>query len=313
MLALGVLAILGVDAGISGAGPIAQLVFDPNIEQVIRQQIVAPSSTSLPEVQMTVEIAKVFYVVAGFSTMVVGVLLWINSRIAEGGLIASAQQIERGQASSFAHSWMGGRGKMASLAATGLIVLLPAGALSLTYSITSAVSSLVPTQQSLDSAAAPDTRLLVTWLGYTCASLLLGVPLTLVRTLADRAVTLDGLRAGAAVQRGLAVLRARLGQVLVVALIEIGARLMIAVVVGGAAYCALIGLLVAGIATAGAEQGLSGALAVAVCCLLPPLLLVGGALQSYFATLWTLAWRAWTAKDGEGGVMVKPLPEKVGQ
>jgi len=34
---------------------------------------------------------------------------------------------------------------------------------------------------------------------------------------------------------------------------------------------------------------------MALCCLLwPVLLLVQGAIASYFSTLWTLAWREWT-------------------
>lgn len=297
MLTLGVLAILAADAGISGAGLIAESLLDPNFEQMIRQQMVSPGGISPAEAQVLAELSTVFYVVVGFSWIIIGFLLWMSSRIAEGGLIASVPQIERGQPSSFAHGWMSGRSKMASLIATGLIVLLPTGLLSLGYSIIVSALSLQATQPSFDTTATPDTRAALIWMGFTGTSLLMGLPLTLIRVLADRAIMLDGLPARGAVRRGLAIVRARPGQVVVVGLIEIGGRLLIGMVVGGAAYCALIGLVAAGMATNGPEQGLLVAFLAAVCCLLPPVLVIGGAMESFFATLWSLAWREWTADN----------------
>jgi len=43
---------------------------------------------------------------------------------------------------------------------------------------------------------------------------------------------------------------------------------------------------------------------MALCCVLwPVLLLVQGAIASYFSTLWTLAWREWTGLGHAGSIV----------
>jgi len=295
MLTLGVLAILASGGGIGGAGLIAQPLLDRNFDQAVRQQVAATPGLSESQAKMWGEVGKVIQVLTGCSWIAIGFLLWMNSRVSEGGLIVSAQHIGRGQPVSFTQSWVAGRGRASPLISIGLILLIPTAALSLTYTVLSITLFPQSPQQSLDMTATPDARMAGLALGYVCLAGLVTIPLTLIRTLADRACVLEGLPAGAAVKRGLSVLRAQPGPVLMVGLIELAARVAVSMVAGGVAYCALALAAVGGMA-AGSMEGVIGLMFVGVCCLTPPILIIGGGLQSYFASLWTLAWREWAAE-----------------
>jgi hypothetical protein len=103
-----------------------------------------------------------------------------------------------------------------------------------------------------------------------CVLVPVGFVLSLLRTFANRACMLEDRGVLASYQRGLEVLGANLGPVLILFLLQIAIS-----IAGG------IILFVPGILTA-------------LCCLLwPLLLLVRAAFAAYYSSLWTLAWREW--------------------
>ncbi len=293
MLILGALAILAGGGGVMGADLIIEPLLDPNFDQIARAQLQLTPNLTFSQMQVYAELAKVFTVVFGFSWIVFGFLLWINSRISEGGLIATVQRIERGQIGGFVQAWMVGRSKISRLAVIGLVLLIPTVLLALAYYVLVAVLSIQSAQQSFDLSGQPDPRALPLVLGYNCINLIIVAPLYLVRTLADRACILEDHTAGRAIRRGLAVFRAHPGPVIVVYLIEIGLRIVIGLVLGGLAYCALLGIVVAA-AVPSTSGVLVSLMVAAACCLLPLLLITAGLVQGYSSTLWTLAWLRWS-------------------
>lgn len=111
--------------------------------------------------------------------------------------------------------------------------------------------------------------------------------------LAIRAVVLEQRGAIAALGRGFQLLRARLGRVLLVWLLQVG--LGLAAGVGLAIILIPVSILVAVIVvTAGVAGGTEAALVVAIpfgLLQLAVILVLGGMLGGYFSTYWTLAFR----------------------
>jgi hypothetical protein len=111
--------------------------------------------------------------------------------------------------------------------------------------------------------------------------------------LAIRAVVLEQRGAIAALGRALGLIRARLGRVLLVWLIQVGLALGAGIVV--AIPVAIVGLALAGLVV-GLALGVSGTAAAVVgvplgLFLTAALILLGGLSGSYFSTYWTLAFR----------------------
>ena len=115
-------------------------------------------------------------------------------------------------------------------------------------------------------------------LGITIAALAcIIVPIVLIlsilRNFAERACMLENLGVIDSYRRGTSVLRANLGEAILLFLLQI----VIFIVLGVLAF--LPGLV------------------AALCCLLWPLLLVvQGAMSAFVSSLWTLAWRTWTGE-----------------
>jgi hypothetical protein len=89
--------------------------------------------------------------------------------------------------------------------------------------------------------------------------------------------------------RGWDVLRGNFGQAVVLFLIQIGLGIGLAIVLALPSFLA------------------------ALCCLLWPVLLaLSGAVQAYFSTLWTLAWRVWVSAGTAPGEPISPMPVAMG-
>jgi hypothetical protein len=87
--------------------------------------------------------------------------------------------------------------------------------------------------------------------------------------------------------RGWEVLKGNFGQAFLLFLIQLGAQIALGLI-----------LFVPSII-------------LTICCIfLPVLWAVSGLIQAYFSTMWTLAWRQWTGREGSSGepVMIEPTP-----
>lgn len=209
--------------------------------------------------------------------LLIGLAVWAVSRVAAGGLIAGASTIDGGSRSSFGQDWRAGWSRVWRLIGIGLIPLIPVlillvlgivlGGMFYSFSSVSNEFAVAPARSGLGIA------LVV----VACIFIPIAVALNLLRTFADRACVLENLSVLNSYGRGWQVLSANLGPALILFVIQIA----ITVVLG-------IGLLLP-------------SLLILLCCFLwPLLLLVQGAVTSYFSTMWTLAWREWTGM-GHGG------------
>ncbi len=211
--------------------------------------------------------------------LVVGIVLWVISTIARGGLIASVDSIESGEKSSFRQAWSAGWHKAWTLLGIGLLPAIPGlilfvGGL-LAFGAYGGFFALFDEEFAQVGAAGLGISIAL----FACVLIPIMLVLSILRNFAERACMLEDLGVIDAYRRGTSVLMANLGEAIILFLLQIATFIVLGIL-----------LFVPGIIAA-------------VCCFLWPLLLaVKGAIEAFLSALWTLAWRTWTGEP--------PLEEK---
>lgn len=187
----------------------------------------------------------------------VGIVLWVISTIARGGLVASVDAIETGKKSSFSQGWRAGWNKVWTLLGIGLLpgipgmILFMMGLLALgTYG---GLSALAGRQFAGAGMAGLGAVILL----MACVALPIILALTILRSFAERACMLEDLGVIESYRRGWNVLMANLGEALVLFIVQIVIFLIL-----------------------GALLILPGIIAVLCCFLWPLLLAVQGAISA---------------------------------
>lgn len=202
----------------------------------------------------------------------IGIPLWVLSTLSRGGLIAGVGMIDAGSSSSFGEAFGVGWRKGWTLIGIGILPAIP-GVLLLIAGL-GATGLLAGISRAIDPdfVVGPLAGIGALFAALACILIPIAIVLGLLRTLANRACMLEDLGVFESYRRGLSVLLDNLGSAIVLFLIQIAVSIAIGIVM------ILPGIL------------------LALCCILwPILLLIQGAIAAYFSTMWTLAWRQWTA------------------
>ncbi|MFN2200431.1 MAG: hypothetical protein ACK2UO_04460 [Caldilineaceae bacterium] len=202
-------------------------------------------------------------------SLLVFLVLWLLQQVARGGLIAGVDTIEQQQTASLSQAWRVGWSRKWTLVGIGLVILIPAIIL-IAIGVSSALLFFGAALASGDwlSPAVLFGGGMLGFLGTLCILVPVGFFLGLLAEFAYRAAMLEGTGVWESYVRGWHVLFDNIGPVLVFVLIRVGVGIVL-----------LAPMFVAGL-----------------CCLLwPILLIVQGAVTTYFSAVWTLAWREFTA------------------
>ena len=217
--------------------------------------------------------------------MVVFFIFWAISTIARGGLIAGVDDIESGEKSSFSKAWSAGWQKGWRLLGIGILPAIPAfllfigGFLALlTYG---GFAALFGDEFTLPAMSAGLGAVIAC---LACILVLVTLALSILRNFAERACMLEDTGVIDSYRRGTDVLKANLGEVIILFLLQI-------------AIFIVLGILLF----------IPGLILFICCCLWPLLLVVQGAVSAFLSALWTLAWRTWTG----GPPLVEKAPEAV--
>jgi hypothetical protein len=202
------------------------------------------------------------------AALIAGLAIWLVSTLARGALIAGASAADGERNTTFGGAFAAGWGNRWTLLGIAALPALPALLLLLSAWIAFAIYARLPpalnsVNQMLGIGALP---LIVATLG--CVALPLALVLHLLRTFANRACMLEGRGVLASYGRGGSVLLDNLGSALILFLIQVGIGIALALFVLLSALC---------------------------CAFWPLLLLAQGTAAAFFATVWTLAWKEWTA------------------
>ena len=222
--------------------------------------------------------------------LIVGIALWALSTIARGGLVAGASAIDAGSTSGFGQAFRAGWQKGWTLVGIGIVPAIP-GFILVLLGIVGPVGYLGLAQLNAGNAPLPPNAAVAGIVAaLACLLVPIAVVLSLLRTFANRACMLEDLGVFASYRRGVEVLLENIGPALVLFLLQ-------ATISIGLAIALFLPQIV-----------------MALCCVLwPVLLLVQGAVASYFSTLWTLAWREWTGLTHAGDVVAQRGDESESQ
>lgn len=204
----------------------------------------------------------------------VGIVFWAISSIARGGLIASVNDLESGQESSFSQAWRAGWEKVWTLLGIGFLPAIPGLVLFVgglfAFGAYGGITALFG--EDFGSIFG-GTALGIVAIVLICLVGPIVLVLSVLRNFAERACMLEDLGVIDAYRRGASVLMANIGEAVILFVLQIAIFIGLGIV-----------LFVPGIL-------------VALCCFLWPLYLVAqGAINAFLSALWTLAWRSWTGE-----------------
>ena len=204
--------------------------------------------------------------------LAIGIVIWLVSTIARGGLVAGVNTIESGKESSFRHAWSAGWERAGSLIGISLIPAIPGFVLLilglLAFGAYSGIFALVGEGDFMAEGLAGVGIVMAVLL---CIILPVALVLSALRIFAERACMLEGLGVMDSYRRGWEVLKANLGDGILLFILQV------VISVGLAIALFLPGII------------------IALCCFLWPLFLAfGGYMNAFFSSMWTLAWREWT-------------------
>lgn len=216
--------------------------------------------------------------------LVIGIVFWAISTIARGGMIAGVDAVESGEESSFRQSWGAGWDKAWTLLGIGILPGIPGLFLFVAGLLALGGYGGFVTFFNEEIAQIGTAGLGITIAVLVCIIVPIILVLSILRNFAERACMLEDLGVIDAYRRGTSVLRANLGEAVILFLLQIVAFIVLGVL-----------LFLPG-------------LVLVLCCLLWPLLLVvQGAISAIISALWTLAWRTWTGEPP----MVEMAPDAV--
>lgn len=287
LIVLGILVALGNgSAGTSSGGNVSrslrttvpsgpsQFPEIPQIPQLPQQPFELPAvppfrGFALPALSLGLILALVAIVV------LLGLAVWVVSTIARGGLVHGVDSVEGGGTSSFGKAFGAGWKRGWTLIGIGILPSIPGLVLAVVAIVTALMAfgiySFSTTPGAMTNLTAVGVLSVI--VPVVCIAIAAAVVLGVLRTFAERASMLEGLGVWASYKRGYAVLIGNFGEALVLFLIQV-------------VLSFLVGVLL-----------MVPSVLLALCCFLWPLLLViQGAIAAYFSTLWTLAWRQWTAR-----------------
>ncbi len=213
--------------------------------------------------------------------LIVGIIFYLLSQVATGGLVAGVNSIEEGESATLRSSWVAGWHRKWTLAGIGLVLVIPVILvilISLVIGISVFGAATVTNASSITSgdfspfAGVAMSGLVVLSLAFCCLLIPFFIFFGVWIELAYRACMLEGLGVFDSFGRGWNVLRTNLGPVVIVVL----SRFAVGIVL-------ILPMFISSI----------------ICCLWPLLLIVYGAVTTYFSTVWTLAWREWTGSSPE--------------
>jgi len=233
---------------------------------------------------------------------ILGILLWLVSLAARGGLITAVSDLDKGQKSSFGQAFRQGWRKVLPLA--GMTLLLLAALIILIIILVSVFAGTLA--GALAAGSSGDNQGLTAILGslgvVALCLLCLMVPLALVLNLiypfAYRGMMLRGLGVMDAIRHGWRVLRDNLGEVLLLGLIFFVINVVISLIVGAIVAAIGIGgglfslMLTDGQITTG--QMVAAGLGLLAVTLIAAI--IGAIIAAWRSATFTLAYEGWTGK-----------------
>ena len=233
---------------------------------------------------------------------VLGLVLYVIGLIARGGLIKGVQLIEAEGKTSFKPAWSAGVAKFWSMLGLTLLLFLPfiiIGIIALIVIVTSGVALFAPMmgggQMPQNNMIAGGIVVAVLVLMAGCAALVYGLVALGLQTIGERAILLDNLPVIDALRKAWALLKAQLGNIIVLALIVFLIDLAVSVVTGLVVAALFIPTAITMLGTAQTIQTSTlvlGGIGFIAAVLISAV--IGSVFTAFNSAVWTLAYQQFT-------------------
>lgn len=285
LLLIGILSMLGANAGLGGVNFILNPSQLTRIFDIYGEMGSGPGFSSAQ-----IQTANSAIVIAGIVFVVLGIVLWFNSRISAGGLVAGVGRKGEGEISGFQEAWRAGWERRWPMFVLGLLILIPTWIFTVPMNLISATIQQQQMELTVRSEAiGPEYfYLLLGICGLVCGSVFVLIPLYIFQMLTERACVLENRTFSASIGRAWQIVRQKTGEIALLFLIQVGIGIGMGVVVG-VFYCIVTACLTF------AMMMVSPWTMLLILILVPVVFLASAAIQIYFSATWTLAWHQWAA------------------
>lgn len=267
------------------------------------------SSSGNVDVEEILAVTAVVLVATCFF-MIIGLVLWLLSLVAKGGLISAVSRIDAGEKVTLREAFSAGTEKILTLIGMNLLLLLPVivliviGMVGMFFVIAGSgisAAALMEDPAALETVFASSIGMFVFCIcGLVCGIAIVSLIIQFVNAFAYRGIMLQGYGALDSISHGWQVLKANTGEILILSLIFFGISLLF----GLALAMVMVPLAIAVILPAIAFMAEGGGLAVGgVVYLLVGVCFLGiiGAGLNAIITTWqsasfTLAYQEWINK-----------------
>ncbi|BCX05522.1 MAG: hypothetical protein KatS3mg053_3460 [Candidatus Roseilinea sp.] len=253
---------------------------------------------------------------AGFLCVVllISLVLWIISIIAQGGLIGGVRQIEEEGATTFGQAWSVGVRKFWPLFGLSLLLALP-GLVLLALFLLLFGGTLVPIiaatasgDEAAQAAAAGGVFLLICGGGTLgCIGLIYAIIAAALQTFGERAIVLENKGVIDALSRGWEVFRSNLGNIILLALLMFVISFVVGIIISFISGLLFAPTLISIIFGAGSEGGVGAGTLILGGLTFLVVVIISAIIYALFAAfssaVWTLAYRQFT---GTSGVVAEP-------
>lgn len=236
--------------------------------------------------------------------LIVGIVIWLLSLAARGGLISAVARIDRGKTPTFGESFRSGWRKVWRLAGMtillfGVLLILGLGIVFLVLVPSGVMAAFMGGQDASGGALAGLGILALCGLGLLCLLIPIGLALTFIYPFAMRGLVLRNMGVTESIRHGWNVLKSNLGNILLLALaffiLNIIVGLLTVAILLPLAFLVAIPFNVLASANATVLQGLLAVLAgVAVLLIIAA---VASVLTAWQSATFTLAYMQFTGKD----------------
>jgi hypothetical protein len=253
----------------------------------------------------------------GCVLLILGIVVWVVSLIARGGLIGAVEQIETGGGTTFGNAWRVGTSKFLPILGLNLLLILPIVLIAILAAVLfgGAIITIIAGASAMDDGrggaglAGGILGLLCFGGLFACVALFVGIAISALQTFGERAIVLENRGVLESFRRSWEVVRANLGNIILLAVLMFVISLVIGVIVGAISAVLFIPVVFTALAEVGGQGVGAGTVILGGLAFLAVLIigaLIGALYVAFNSTTWTLAYRQFT---GMGGVpTAAPLP-----
>ncbi|MCS6848072.1 MAG: hypothetical protein RMN52_10190 [Anaerolineae bacterium] len=286
----------------------------------------SPSGELSPEAerffnQLTTDPGLILAGLTGFLciALLISLVLWVISIMAQGGLIGGVRQIEEEGSTTFGQAWSVGVRKFWPLLGLSLLLALPGLVLLVLFlllfggTLFPIFAATVSGDEAAQAAAAGGIFLLICGGGVLgCITLIYAVIAAALQTFGERAIVLENKGVIDALSRGWAVFRSNLGNIILLALLMFVIGVVVNFIVGIIAGLLFAPTLISIIFGAGSEGGVGPSTLILGGLTFLVVVVIGAIISAIFAAfssaVWTLAYRQFTGTSGIVAEPVAPAP-----